>query len=300
MKELEGIFIPMGTPFRNQEIALEQLKENVEKLNQTGISGYMPLGTNGEFKSLSDEESLEVIETVNKARSEEKILMAGTGRESVKETIKFTEKAAEKGIDYAVVLTPHYFARLLTEKALIEFFTEVAAASPVPVLLYSAPGYASGVKVTKNVVKEVAEHPNIAGMKDTTPSDMINYLIAARDTDNFKVLAGSISNLYTGVTLGAAGGTISMANYLPDLCAKLFNLIRDKNNKVTRELYLELYNLNKAISSRYGVAGVKTAMDIMGYNGGSPRKPVKKLEENAVKEIETKLKQTLKIVEEYI
>ncbi len=138
-EKLSGIYPPITTPFIDQEVAYEKLAENIQKYNDTELIGYMPLGSNGEFRSLTEEESLKVLDVVYKNKSKDKVLMAGTQRESAKATIEFTKKAADRGAELASILCPHYFPKKMNDEALKKFFIEVADHSPVPILLYNSP-----------------------------------------------------------------------------------------------------------------------------------------------------------------
>ncbi|HOV88362.1 MAG TPA: dihydrodipicolinate synthase family protein, partial [Syntrophobacteraceae bacterium] len=160
-EKLEGVFPPVMTPFVGGKIDFRKLTANIEKMNPTRLRGYMPLGSNGEFRSLTDDEALSVVKIIAGAKDPDKTLMVGTGRESAYATIEFTKRAADLGIDFASVLTPHYYAKKMTDLALVRFFTEVADNSPVPILMYCAPGFAAGVVLSPRAVSELASHPNI-------------------------------------------------------------------------------------------------------------------------------------------
>ena len=273
-EKISGIFPPIMTPFIDQEVAYEKLAENIHKYNSTKLRGYMPLGSNGEFRSLTDEESIKVIETVEKNRAKNKVLMACTQRESAKATIEFTKRAADKGVEFASVLSPHYYPKKMTQEALIKYFTEIADYSPVPILLYNSPGFAGGVVVSPESVGLLSTHPNIVGMKDGTKDDMSVYVNAVPQGEEFYVLAGTISKFYTGLLGGGVGGVLSMANYLPDLCNDLYQLYMTKNLEKGQQMHERLCLLNGVTGGKYGIAGVKGAMDLLGYFGGDPRIPL--------------------------
>jgi 4-hydroxy-2-oxoglutarate aldolase len=273
-EKLSGVYSPVMTPFSKGRIDFEALAYNIEKMNDTGVRGYMPLGTNGEFKGLSDDESLEVIKTVAKAKKADKPLMAGTGRESAWSTIEFTKRAADAGADFASVLTPHYYAKKMQDENLIRYFTEVADASPIPVLMYCAPGYAAVVVLSCNAVTELSKHPNIVGMKDTSKEDIALYVKAIAPGAEFYVLAGSISKFYKGLCCGAVGGVLSMANYFPELCCDLQKLFDEGKTAEAEALSARLVSLNERTTGNWGVAGVKAAMNLLGWRGGEPRVPL--------------------------
>jgi len=162
--KLSGVFTPNVTPFLNEEVVYDKIAENIERYNQTKLKGYMPLGSNGEFRSLTDEESIKIIDVYQKYTSPEKTLIAGVMRESAKATIEFVKKIADKRVDFATILPPHYFAKYMTEEALIKYYSTIADQSPIPIMMYNAPKFAANIVFSTSLVSVLAEHPNIAGM----------------------------------------------------------------------------------------------------------------------------------------
>ncbi len=271
---LRGVFPPLVTPFAEEKIDFAGLRRTIERLNGTKIRGYMPLGSNGEFRSLTEDESLRILALVAAVRAPDKTVMAGAGRESAWATIEFMKKVADTGADCASVITPHYYARHMTDEALVRYFTRVADHAPIPILVYNVPEFAGGVRVSPSVVARLAEHPRIVGMKDSSKEDIALYAAANRSRPDFSVLSGSINKFLYGLRSGACGGVLSMANYLPEHCCLLEDLHREGRNAEADELSARLVRLNAKISGKYGVAGVKVAMDLSGYSGGAPRLPL--------------------------
>lgn len=290
-EKLSGIYPPIMTPFIGQEVAYDKLAENIQKYNDTSLTGYMPLGSNGEFRSLTEEESLMVLDTVYKNKAKNKRLMAGTQRESAKATIEFTKKAADKGIEFASVLSPHYFPKKMTDTALLKFFTEIADKSPVPILLYNSPGFSGGVVISPETVGILSRHPNIVGMKDGTKENMSVYVSAIPKDAKFYILAGTISKFYTGLLEGGVGGVLSMANFLPELCCELYRLYLEKDTEGGMKMHERLCALNNLLGGKYGIAGVKGAMDFLGYFGGDPRIPLLPLTDLELAELKNNLVQ---------
>ena len=271
-RELSGVLTPMVTPFKGDRVMFHGLIANVEKMNETGLAGYFVLGTNGEYKSLSVGERVEVLRTVVKYRAKGKVVMAGTGFESTKETIDMTLRAADEGADMASLLMPHFFPKKMTPEVLAGFITEVADASPIPVLLYNNPSVASGVTIKADLIRLVKEHPNVIGMKDSSHDTYRENLEAARG--GMCVLAGSANYFLDLLRAGGTGGVLSLANVFPDACARLYALFREGKTQEAEELNRALIGLNKEVSGSFGVAGVKAAMDLAGFKGGVPRKPL--------------------------
>jgi 4-hydroxy-2-oxoglutarate aldolase len=279
--KLNGVFPPCATIFEagTEDVDYSRIRENLEKYNATDIRGFMPLGTNGEFRSLTDEESVKVIRVYAKYRDPSKTILAGAGRESARATIEIIKLYADLGVDFASLLPPHYFTSAMTDDALVRYYSAVADASPVPVLLYNIPKYAGGVVISTDLIRRLAEHPNIAGMKDTSGEPIVPYIEAVPEGANFCILAGTINKFYEGLQHGAVGGVLSIADYLPGKCCELQRLHEEgkADEAATFDIWIRKLSANAA--GKYGVPGVKAAMDIVGYAGGAPRLPLSPLTE---------------------
>ncbi|MDR2587835.1 MAG: dihydrodipicolinate synthase family protein [Spirochaetales bacterium] len=291
-QKLSGVFPPVMTPFfADGRIDYSGLDFNIEKMNESPLGGYMPLGSNGEFRSLTDEEALEVLAHIVKKKAPGRTVMAGTGRESAWATIEFTKKAADAGAEFASVLTPYYYVKKMNDEALIRFFSDVADSSPIPVLMYCAPGFAGGVIISAKAVSELARHPNIAGMKDTSKEDIADYVKAVPAGAEFHVLAGSISKYYYGLTVGAIGGILSIANYLPAECCEIKKLFDAGKKDEAEKVSERLKSITERATGKYSVSGVKAAMNLLGYKGGEPRVPVLPLKPHELEEVRAVLKE---------
>ena len=270
-KRLAGILAPICTPFVNQEVSIENVRNNMHKYRTTPLAGYFALGSNGENRSLTEKEKLEVLETVVSEKAEEQVVLAGAGFESTRRTIAFSKKAAGLGADYVTIVTPSYFKKRFTDEALVRYYTDVADAIPIPVVVYNAPGF-TGMTVSTGVIGKISQHPNVAGMKDTSKGNMSGYLEAAGE--DFDVLSGTVSTLFESMALGATGGVVSLANAFPELCCRLYEAIASDKMDDARELHYRLFRLNRSVSGSFGVAGVKYAMELGGFYGGDPRLPL--------------------------
>ncbi len=281
--EICGVFAPLTTPFEGEDLALDRLRENMRRYRKSPLSGYFVLGSNGESKSLSETEKLQVLEVVLEEKSEGQIVMAGAGYESTRLTLHFARQVARMGVDFVSLLTPSYFKKRLTDEALIGYFSHVADALEVPVLIYNAPGF-TGVNLTPRVVEALARHPNIVGMKDSSPEGPAKYLAVC--PEEFSVLSGTINTLLAGLTLGAVGGVVSLADAFPGSCCRLYERFLAGDLDGARRLHRILFRLNQAVSGRFGVAGVKYAMEKGGFYGGPPRQPLLPLTEEEKREID--------------
>ncbi len=271
---LGGIIVPAATPFdADGELDLAGYVDNLRRWASAGVSGYLALGSNGEYRSLSDEESLAVAEAAAE-NAGDRSLLVGAGRESLRLTLAFVERlAAIGGIDAVAVLTPHYFARSMTDEALVAYYLDLAERSPIPVLVYVAPVFANGVAPTVEAVARLAEHPNICGIKDSSAERLRGYL-AGGARPGFAVLAGSIDVLMTCLENGGDGGVVSAANYLPARCVEVVELAAAGRGGEADGRLADLQEAVRTTAGPHSVAGVKACMTLAGYAGGVPRRPV--------------------------
>jgi len=270
-KKLAGIIAPITTPFVNEDVSLEHLKSNMRKYRDTGVAGFFAIGSNGESKSLTEDEKLKIVEVVLQEKADHQLVMAGTGYESTRQTVAFSKKVAVMGVDFVSVVTPSYFKKRLTDDALIGYYNDVADAVPIPVLAYNAPGF-TGMTLSSGVIEKISRHPNVAGMKDTSTGNMSSYLSVCGD--DFDILSGTVSTLFTAMLEGAKGGVVSLANAFPAICCELYDSCKSGELDKARRLHYLLFTLNRSVSGSFGVAGVKYAMDLAGYYGGDPRLPL--------------------------
>ena len=286
-ERLSGVFAPLTTPFDEQgNILLEKMASNIQKLNGSRLRGYLVLGTNGEFRSLSTSEQMEVLKAVVKTASPDKTIMAGTGAESTKVSIDLCHQAADIGAHYGSLITPFFFAKKMSDHALINHFVQVAEKSPIPVLLYNNPGV-TGITISTTVVKEVSSHPKIVGMKDSSPGNLSAYILSANP--GFCLLAGSANFFFTALLMGAVGGVLSLANAFPEPCCKLYEIGVGGKLEEGRELQFYLMKVNQLVSGKFGVAGVKAAMDFGGFYGGPTRAPLAPLTADEKKKLREEL-----------
>lgn len=282
--DLQGIFPPIPTPFENGHCAPLRLEENIAKWNDTGLSGYLVLGSNGEAPMLSEAEKMELVRVARRAIPAGKILLVGSGLESTDATSVLTYRLADLGADAALVLTPSYYRDLMIPEALRRHFETIAEASPVPILIYNAPKF-TGVNVPIDVAVNLAQHPNIIGMKDS--SGALGQLVELREKlpSTFQLLIGADSVLLGGLAHGLRGAILALANVAPRECVELFNAAEDEKWDVAQALANRLAPVGRAVTTRFGVPGLKTALDELGYFGGQPRPPLLAVTEKVREEI---------------
>ena len=288
-EKLSGVFAPMCTPFgADDAILMKGLVANVERMNGSGLRGYFVLGTNGEFKALTVDERLEVLRAVVKHRAPGKVVMAGCGAESTKETIELARRCADAGADMASLLMPSFFPKKVTVDVMERHAVAVADASPVPVILYNNPSVAAGVTLRLELLQRIAKHPNIVGMKDSSKETYRENLGAA--SSKFFVLAGSAGYFLDLLRNGGTGGVLSLANVFPAECVRLYDAFAEGRLADAEALSRQLVDLNQKVSGSFGVAGVKAAMSLAGFVGGVPRRPYRALGAEEISALERELK----------
>lgn len=277
--QLGGIYPPIPTPFKkNGQIAVDALKKNLAYLNGFDLRGIVVMGSNGEYVLLSEEEKLLLMETVRAAIPAGKLMIAGTGCQSTSETISLTKKAAGIGADAALVITPSYYRKLMTPETLRIFFRAVADESPIPVILYNMPA-CTGIDMDAETIAALAEHPNIIGLKDSGGNVVKIGDIFRLAGPGFQVLAGSGGFLLPALSVGAVGGVMALANIAPAQCIALRHLFLEGNQNEAQKLQLRMIPVNSAVTARWGIPGLKAALDFLGLYGGPVRRPLQPLPE---------------------
>ena len=281
---LEGIIPPIVTPFEaDGRLDLAGYESNVESYAACDFSGLLVLGSNGEAACLSEDEKVAIIRA-SVAKSNGRPIYAGTGTDSTRTTVELTKKAADAGAAAALVLNPFFFKGHLNAEALRRHYEAVADVSRIPVLIYSMPG-ATGLQVPPAVVHQLAKHPNIRGMKDSS-GDIANLQrILAGVPKEFPLAAGSAPILYSALGLGASGGVLAVAGCAPEATVAVYRAFKAGDHERASRLQRALTPLAIAVTATYGVAGLKAAVTLSGRQGGLPRQPLAAATEAEVTEI---------------
>jgi 4-hydroxy-2-oxoglutarate aldolase len=293
----EGVFPPIPTPFDGSgQVDLGALRANITRWNETGLTGYVALGSNGEAPLLDADESIAVVRTVREAMSPGMLLIAGAGRESTRDTIAACRMAADAGADAVLVITPWYYKRAMTGNALCGHYQAVANASPIPVLLYNMPAN-SGVNMPVSSVAQLAGHPNIIGIKDSAGDIGQLSAIMRSAPDDFAVMIGNTGAFLPGILLGATGGILALANVAPRQTVALYQATRAGRLDEARTLNDRLVPVGVAVTATYGIGGLKAALDKLGYAGGQPRPPLLPASPEAVGDI-SRILETAGLIQE--
>jgi 4-hydroxy-2-oxoglutarate aldolase len=285
--KLQGIFPPIATPFNHEgEIWKIKVQHNVEKWNLTGLAGYVVCGSTGESVMLTTEEKIKLWEWVAEYAAPEKLLIAGTGVESVRETVELTNQAADAGYKVAMVRTPHYYKNLINNAAAqMLYFRAVADQVKIPIFIYNWPQI-TGVDIPAEAVAELSHHPNIIAIKESS-GNLEKVMRMIREVKpGFQVLTGSAPTLAPSFAVGCSGAVLAFANAAPYATVSIWEAHRTREPEAALDWQNRISHAAYLVTAKHGVPGLKYAMDLAGYYGGSPRLPLTVPCPAAKKEIE--------------
>lgn len=285
--KLAGIFPALATCFDSAgDLYKAKIAGNIQKLNQISLSGYVVCGSTAETPFLTIDERLQLMDWVREASGEGKTLIAGVGAESVRETVRLANKAADAGFHAALVLTPFYYrAQMHRPDTQALFFRAVADGSKLPVLLYNIP-QVTDYHLPAETIADLSHHPNIAGMKDSSGN-----LEALTDTvrvvkPGFQILSGSGGNFWQALEIGSTGAILAIANALPYACVTIWEAFRMRDAEAGKDWQARILPAVRLIAAKHGIPGLKYAMELNGYYGGPPRLPFLPPSEEAKAEIQ--------------
>jgi 4-hydroxy-2-oxoglutarate aldolase len=275
---LSGVFPPIPTPFdREGRVHLEALADNLERWNEYDLAGYVVLGSNGEPVYVDEQEKIKVWKTARAVIPDPKLMIAGTGCESTEHTIRLTKLAADAGADAVLVVTPHYYSGQMTRESLLHHYRSLADASPIPVMVYNVPKF-TNVDIDAATVAEASRHPNLIGIKDSGGNIAKLADVVRLAAPGFQVLAGTGGFFFAGLSLGAVGGVLALANVAPQESIDIYELYKAGAWEKAAVLQRRLLPVNAAVTSRFGIPGLKAALDMVGYYGGPVRSPLLNLD----------------------
>lgn len=275
MFNFKGMIPPMVTPFdEGGSIRYDAFERNIDKYLEAGIEGYLVLGSNGESVYLEHSEKLKLIEAARKRVPASATLLAGTGVESTLATIALTREAADRGVDAVLVKNPFYFKPQMTSEVYFAHYTAVADASPVPVIIYNVPVF-TGIPLQSKLVIELSKHPNIRGLKDSSGDvRLISEVVWNTDASKFPVIAGSAPTLFPAMASGARGGIIALACAAPKPSLALYRAFTSGDYAKAGNIQRIIAPAAVAVTGTNGIAGLKAAMELQGFQPGVPRRPL--------------------------
>ena len=285
--KLHGIFPPITTPFNHDgDIYKIKLEHNVTKWNMTSLAGYVVCGSTGESVFLTSDEKTLCWELVAKYAAPGKTLIAGTGVESVRETVQLTNRAAAIGYHAAMVRTPHYYKSLMNRnEAQLLYFRAVADQAKIPLMIYNWP-QTTGIDIAPEVVAKLAEHPNIIAIKESSGNLEKVMQMIRECPPGFQVLVGSAPTLWPSLQAGAVGAVLAFASAAPYATITIWEAHRTRETEAGADWQGRIARAARLVTVKYGIPGLKYAMDLNGYYGGIPRLPLVPIGADARKEIE--------------
>jgi 4-hydroxy-2-oxoglutarate aldolase len=275
---LGGILAPLTTPFdaESGDVAPLLLRRAARDLIAAGLDGVVVAGSTGESALLDEAEKVRAVEWLREVVPEDRWLVAGTGAESTRASIRLAVAASSAGADAVLVRPPSYFATLLSPAALADHYRRVADASPVPVIVYNIPKF-THVMLQDSTLRALADHERIAGFKDSS-GDLKVFAGFRAALPRVAALVGGGSLLYPALEMGAAGGVLGVACFAAKVCAALLAAFRAGDLVAAGALQERLTPLHKEIVAAMGAPGIKAAMEAVGLPGGPVRAPLQAID----------------------
>ena len=277
--DLSGVLVPCTTPFDpvTGDVDLVGFRANVRSFMAHPVRGIIVGGSTGEAVLLDEDERVLLLEGARDLVPDDRLVIAGTGAESTRATIRRCEVSAGKGADAVLVQPPAFYRGAMTDAALLDHYRAVAAASPIPVILYQVPLRMSTLEFSTNLVAGLATIANVVGIKDSRGSLELVGELVDRTPDAFQVLVGSGAALYGGLELGAVGGILGVANLAPGPAAAIHAAHKAGDSAEAGRIQEAVAPVHTEIVAAMGVPGVKVALDLLGLRGGDPRLPLRPL-----------------------
>lgn len=289
MREPTGVFVSVPTPYRGDAVALDRLKFNLGRWNQSDLAGCVLLGSTGEFPLLSEAERDAVLVAAREAIPRDKLMLAGTGADSTIHTIRQARRAADIGADAAIVITPHYYSRGFRQAAAqIRHYLAVAEASPIPVVLYNFP-LNTGINLEPDTVARIAEHANVVGIEDASANIPQTAQMIHLTPKTFHVLVGAASALLPSLAIGSSGGVLAQAAIAPREYVEIYALARQGRWEEAKAMAARMILADRGVGGKYGIGGLKAALDLLGFYGGPCRAPLGTPDGDAIEDIKESL-----------
>ena len=281
----EGVLPAIITPFkRNSAMALDiqGLERNIDFLLSCGIHGIVPCGSTGESATLTFEEHEKVIEiTVDKVKGRIPVV-AGTGSNNTAEAVRLTKAAKDIGADGVLVISPYY--NKPNRSGLIKHYTKLADLD-IPVIMYNVPGR-TGQNLEPDLVAELAQHPNIAGIKEASGNiGQISRIIEETQDEDFVVISGDDNITLPILALGGAGVISVAANVDPRRMVAMYEAMKDGDYQKALVLHFALSPLMRAMFIDTNPIPVKKGVEVLGMAGGPVRLPLDDLDDKKTEQL---------------
>lgn len=289
---LNGILPPVTTPFNERgDVDFGALASNIAYYNETGLRGYVPLGSNGEAVHLTAIERRRVIETVKRAATSEHTIVAGVNEFSTTAAIEAALSAADCGAEALLLITPYFYKGSMTQERLARHFHDVADRSPVPVLIYNVPQN-TGVVIESATIASLGSHQNIIGVKDSAGNMGAISETIRQVPEGFAVMVGNGGIVYPSLMMGATGAILAVACAAPRACVELYQASKAGDHVRARELQNRIAPLSQIVTAGLSVPGLKAAMEILGLAGRFTRAPLSPVSSSDNEKIKAVIRRT--------
>ena len=288
---LGGVLVPAVTPFDavTGDVDLVGMRANIRAWLEHPILGIVIGGSTGEAVLLDEAERRSLIEAARGVIPGERLLVAGTGAESTRATVRLCRMAAEAGADAVLVMPPAFYKGAMTPEALAVHYRRVADDSPLPVIVYQVPIRLNTLDLPTGLVAELSAHDNIVAIKDSRPTlDTVGELVE-QCREGFQVLVGNGATLYGALEVGAVGGILGIANVAAGECAALIAAFQEGRAPDAGRIQERIGPVHKVIVGEMGVPGIKAAVARRGPGGGEPRPPLRPLPQKRHAEVRSVL-----------
>jgi 4-hydroxy-2-oxoglutarate aldolase len=259
-------------------------RDNLRAWIAEGVHGVVLFGTTGEAPLLDEAERLALMEYARDVVPPEAALIAGAGADSTRAAVRLARSLGAAGAEAVLVHPPVFFAPALDSASIVAHYRAVADGSPVPVLLYHFPKF-THVEFEAGLVAELARHPNIIGLKDSSGDVKRFAAYTEAVPEGFRLLVGSGALLYTALELGAAGGICGLGLLAAADCAAIVGEFARGRPGEAGRIQSRIGPVHRDVVARYGVRGVKAALDLLGMHGGDPRPPLRPLDDKAIRQV---------------
>jgi 4-hydroxy-tetrahydrodipicolinate synthase len=272
VKRPHGIIPAMVTPLtKGDEINEAALRRLTRKLIDGGVHGLFAIGSQGEFWAFTAKEKQKVWEVVVQETAGKVPVYAGSAAVTTREAVELTRLAEKCGVDFLSVLTPFFVEP--NEEELYQHYRAVAAATKLPLLLYTNPAR-TGVKMSPRLVRRLAEIDNIVGIKDSSGDFSLTMEYIAQTPEDFAVVMGRDTLIFAALMAGAKGSIAATANVCPELVVRIYDHVKAGKIDAALEAQKALAPLRLAFTWGTFPVVIKEALDLMGMEGGPCRAPV--------------------------
>jgi len=303
-----GIYSPTMTFFdpETEDLDVPSIRKHAVRLAQAGLAGLVTMGSNGEAVHLSLDEKRIVTSETRKALDEAGFthipIMVGASEQSIRGTIELCKHSKAAGGDYVLLIPPSYYRYAMDEQAITEYFLSVADGSPLPIVLYNYPGAVAGIDMDSDLLIKLSQHPNIVGTKFTCANTgklarvarEMNAATLTNPGSGYLAFAGMADFILQSAVVGASGVIAGGANVAPKLCVHIYKLIGEGKLDEARKAQMIL-SKGDWVLTKAAIPGTKSAIQSYFGYGGYPRRPLRRLSEEAAKEVASKIDEMMKL-----